>query len=123
MGQVARRQLDEDLERIVQTSGRAPIGGGLMCILGAIVIWAINRAANGDPGFLDIVASAVVVVGVAPALLVAGIRHRRAMTEWAEREQVERMPREARRRRPLTDKHATLPRAPRDPRDTEDGGS
>lgn len=139
MGQQTEHpDLDADLDRMVRTTGRMPIGGAALLFLGAAAIVLIDRLFGGAPTFLAYVAVAVIVAGVAPSLLAIGLDWRRRTLRWAEDEQrlrlAERMEamqlrRElaaltegGRRRRAAssTSRHRALQRAA-DPEDEEDG--
>ncbi len=79
--------LDADLDRMVRTTGRMPIGGAVLLFLGAGAIVLIDRLFGGAPTFLAYVAVAVIVAGVAPSLLAIGLDWRRRTLRWAEDEQ------------------------------------
>jgi hypothetical protein len=105
-----RRQLDEDLDRVVRTSGRVSIGAAAVTFVGAGLVWGIGKAAGSAPTIFDYGAALLIIGVVSPALLLIGLDHRKRSASWALREQLRR---DRPRDRPLTDKRATLRRRER----------
>lgn len=100
MGQITRpdSELDEDLDRVVSSSGRVPTRGAVAGLVGAVLIFVFDRLSGGQPTTLGYVAAAVVVAVTAPGLIAIALRERRTAHSWALEEQRrrERMAIEAR---------------------------
>lgn len=89
MGQLQRpdEQIDADLDRIVRTSGRAPITAAGVTVGGAAAVVAIDRLYNGAPTQLAYLAAAMILTVTAPWLLALGLSLRRRSEQWATEEQ------------------------------------
>lgn len=80
-------ELDADLNRIVSSSGRVPTRGAVAGLVGAALIFLIDRLSGGVPTTLGYLAAAVVVAVTAPGLLAVALADRRRSLEWALEEQ------------------------------------
>jgi len=89
MGQITRQdsELDEDLDRVVSSSGRVPTRGAVAGLVGAVLIFVFDRLSGGQPTTLGYVAAAVVVAVTAPGLIAIALRERRTAHTWALEEQ------------------------------------
>ena len=88
MGQTpAERKLEDDLEAIARTTGRLPIRAGVFVFLGAGALMLIRWLAGGAPDLFAYGAAAIIMAGVAPALVVLGLDHRSRTRIWLQGEQ------------------------------------
>ena len=106
-----RKELDADLDRLVQTTGRVPLGAAVVTFTGAGLVWGIGKLAGADPSIFDYAAGLIVGCVVCPALVLMALDQRERMLAHAEEKPLERNERKAlpRGRRPTTDKYAMLP--------------
>jgi preprotein translocase subunit SecG len=88
MGQVA--ELDEDLDRLVRSAGRAPIGASAAVSSGAAAIIGIDWKYSGEPTVLAYLAAGLIAIFVALALLMIGLRLRRDTVAYAHEQQQQR---------------------------------